>query len=73
MINITNSIPSGITSDLGHSTLIVRVLDQSSSTQNDSTYFVLVGLNNNIIILVHRQICVNHALSEVEGSMRVNH
>ena len=45
MIKITNSIPSGITGDPNHSTLIVRILDRSSSTQNDFTFFALVSSN----------------------------
>ena len=44
MINITNSIPSDISGDLGYSTLIVRVHDLSSITQDDFTYYVLVGI-----------------------------
>ena len=42
MIDITNSIPSGISSDLGYSTLVVRVHDLSSAAQDDYTYYVLV-------------------------------
>ena len=42
-INITNSIPSGVSGDLGYSTIIVRVLDLSSTTQDDFTYYVLVS------------------------------
>jgi hypothetical protein len=44
MIDITNSIPSGVSGDLGYSTLIVRVLDLSSTTPNDYTYYVLVSM-----------------------------
>ena len=43
MINITNSIPSGVSGDLGYSTLIVRVHDLSSTMLNDFTYYVLVS------------------------------
>ena len=44
-INITNSIPSELSSDVGYSTLIVRVLDLSSTTTDDYTYFVLVSVS----------------------------
>ena len=43
MINISNSIPSSVSGDLGYSTLIVRVHDLSSTTQDDFTYYVLVS------------------------------
>ena len=52
MIDITDSIPSGISSDLGYSTLIVRVHDLSSAMQDDYTYYVLVSALNIIIMAI---------------------
>ena len=46
MIDITNSVPSGVSGDPGYSTLIVRVHDLSSVMSDDYTYFVLVGNNS---------------------------
>ena len=42
-ISVANSTPTGVADTLGFSTIIVRVLDLSSATQNDSTYYVLVS------------------------------
>ena len=42
-ISVANSTPTGVDDTLGYSTIIVRVLDLSSATQNDSTYYVLVS------------------------------
>ena len=42
-ISVASSIPTGVADTLGFSTIIVRVLDLSSATQNDSTYYVLVS------------------------------
>ena len=44
MINITHSIPSDLSDSLGFSTLIVRVQDKSSKTENDFTYYTLVSI-----------------------------
>ena len=43
MINITRSIPSDLSDDLGYSTLIVRVQDKSSMIENDFTYYTSVS------------------------------
>ena len=45
MINISDAVPSSLTDDLGFSTLIVRVLDISSTALNDFTFYVLVNFN----------------------------
>lgn len=44
MIDITHSVPSNLSINLGYSTLIVRVQDKSSRKDNDFTYYTLVRM-----------------------------
>ena len=44
MIDITHSVPSNLSINLGYSTLLVRVQDKSSMKDNDFTYYTLVRM-----------------------------